>query len=145
MRETRWNWLLKLLCMKPFGVIDCDSASHPCTGILSVSLIHSLHLSVCVHVRHPVYLSSKLCLSARLSASLSQSVRPSLRLSRCLSLSLSLPVALSLSLGPAACPSLSLSSSVCPRPLCQDYMASGWPTWTPVVGKQNVPLGTKPL
>lgn len=144
MRETRWNWLLKLhKAVWFYWLWFCITSLY--RDPLCLSLIHSLHLSVCVHVRHPVYLSSKLCLSARLSASLSQSVRPSLRLSRCLSLSLSLPVALSLSLGPAACPSLSLSSSVCPRPLCQDYMASGWPTWTPVVGKQNVPLGTKPL
>lgn len=78
---------------------------------LCLSLIHSLHLSVCVHVRHPVYLSSKLCLSARLSASLSQSVRPSLHLSRCLSLSL--PACRSVTQPRSRCLPVSLSQLVC--------------------------------
>lgn len=91
MRETRWNWLLKLLCMKPFGFIDCDSASHPCTGILSVSL--SFTLSTCLSVY----------MSVTLSICLLNSVSPPVYL----------PPSLSPSVHPSVCPVVSLSLSPC--------------------------------
>lgn len=110
---------------------------------LSVTVSHSLSpcSPVCLHVHHPVYLPSHLSVPQSLSPSiclpLSRSLSP--WSSICHSVSVPLPVSLSLSL----CSSVSVGLRR--GALCQDYTASGWPTWTPVVGKQNVPLSTKPL
>lgn len=145
--STRITWIdfsfrIQTIVIKHFSLIQSPFSCllSPHLGVVShsFSLFHfpSLHPSVHTSIMLSIRLLTSLSLPVFLPRSIHLS--PSASLSQPVDLSLSPPARLPL------CPSASLWVFAA-GPLCQDYRTSGWPTWTAVVGKQNVPLSTKPL
>lgn len=127
----RLNILFRCSC---FLFLPHPSLSHSFTFPRRACLPPRPALCLCSHLS--VHLSISISQSVHLSFSPPPPPKLFLPPSTDLSLCLSRPACLS--------PSVCLSGS-CREPLCQHNTPSGWPTWMSAVGKQNVPLSTKPL